>query len=580
MFDHVINCKAINERMCVLRIKGRFYNYSIINVHCPHEGRPDGEKEAFYAQLEATYDSGSPRDIKIVIGDMNAQVGRETMYRPVIGPCSLHTNTNDNGQRCINFAASRGLVIRSTFFPRKDIHNATWRSPDQHTTNQIDHILIEGRFFSNITNIRSLRGADIDSDHYLLKDPQAAENYARLLDEALPSSGDLNASNLEDGWSKISSAIEETATVVLGEETTSPQNDWFDGECQQAMERSKTARKNYLSIATRENLSKYRRARNKLTTILRRKKRQQEDRDRDELEQLFQVNDTRKFYEKVNQSRKSYTPKPDMCRDEKGNLITSECEVVDRWQQFFDKHLNGEIADGAVMETYLEVPSNDNDVPAPDLQEIQIWEEEKLPEEWMEGIVCPIYKKGDRFECGNYRGITLTNAAYKVLSQILTRRLSPIAKGFVGQYQAGFVGARATTDHIFALRQILQKCREYNVTTHHIFIDFKAAYDAVVREQLWQIMHDYGFPDKLTRQIKDTLERVMCYVLVSGALSSPFESRRVTGSIKQSNEIWKQSRPKAVISANKTQASPESLQAMTHSNPGAPSNYQRNVIHS
>ncbi|XP_055632878.1 uncharacterized protein LOC129773303 [Toxorhynchites rutilus septentrionalis] len=344
MLDRVINWKAINERMCVLRIKGRFYNYIIINVHCPHEGRPDDEKEAFYAQLEATYVSCSPRDIKIVIGDINAQVGRETMYRPMIGPCSLHTDTNDNAG--INFAASRGLVIRSTFFPRKDIHKATWRSPDQHTTNQIDHVLIEGRFFSNITNIRSLRGADIDSDHYLvgvhvrsklsraynsrqnrpprfnirqLKDPQAAENNARLLDKALPY-------YLEDGWSKISSAIEETATAVLREETTSPRNNWFDGECQQAMERNKTAWKNYLSIATRENLAKYRRARN-LTTILRRKKRQQEDRDRDELEKLFQANDTRMFNEKVNQSRKSYTPNPDMCRDEKRNLITASA----RW---------------------------------------------------------------------------------------------------------------------------------------------------------------------------------------------------------------------------------------------------------
>ena len=126
----------------------------------------------------------------------------------------------------------------------------------------------------------------------------------------------------------------------------------------------------------------------------------------------------------------------------------------------------------------------------------------------------------------NYRGITLINAAYKVLSQILCRRLSPIAKRFVGQYQAGFMGARATTDQIFTLRQILQKCREYNLPTHHIFIDFKAAYDTVDREQLWQIMHEYEFPDKLTRLIKATMERVMCYVRVSGVLAEPFESRR------------------------------------------------------
>ena len=31
----------------------------------------------------------------------------------------------------------------------------------------------------------------------------------------------------------------------------------------------------------------------------------------------------------------------------------------------------------------------------------KIWEEEKLPEEWMDGVVCPIYKKGDKQNCCN-----------------------------------------------------------------------------------------------------------------------------------------------------------------------------------
>jgi len=168
MQNRVIQWKAISERMCKLRIKGRFFNYSIINVHCPHEGRPDDGKDAFYEQLEKEYDSCPCRDVKIVIGDMNAQVGREDLYRPVIGPNSLHAVTNDNGQRCIHFAASRGMVVRSTFFPRKDIHKATWRSPDQQTENQIDHVLIDGRFFSDITNVRTYRSANIDSDHYLV----------------------------------------------------------------------------------------------------------------------------------------------------------------------------------------------------------------------------------------------------------------------------------------------------------------------------------------------------------------------------------------------------------------------------
>ena len=61
---------------------------------------------------------------------------------------------------------------------------------------------------------------------------------------------------------------------------------------------------------------------------------------------------------------------------------------------------------------------------------------------------------------------------------------------------------------------------------HHVFIDFKAAYDTVDCEQLWQGIHEYGFPDKLTRLIKATMDRVMCYVRVSGVLADPFESRR------------------------------------------------------
>ena len=68
--------------------------------------------------------------------------------------------------------------------------------------------------------------------------------------------------------------------------------------------------------------------------------------------------------------------------------------------------------------------------------------------------------------------------------------------------------------------------RVQHAHTHHIFIDFKASYDTVNREQLWQITHDNGFPDKLTRLIKATLDRVMCHVRVSGDVAEPFESRR------------------------------------------------------
>ncbi|XP_039429642.1 craniofacial development protein 2-like [Culex pipiens pallens] len=107
MRSRVIDWEPIDDRMCRLRIKGRFFNYLIFNVHCPHEESSDAVKETFYAKLEQKFGSCLQRDVKIVIGDMNARIGREEMYKPVIGPNSLHTVTNDNDQRCIYFAASR-----------------------------------------------------------------------------------------------------------------------------------------------------------------------------------------------------------------------------------------------------------------------------------------------------------------------------------------------------------------------------------------------------------------------------------------------------------------------------------------
>jgi hypothetical protein len=51
-----------------------------------------------------------------------------------------------------------------------------------------------------------------------------------------------------------------------------------------------------------------------------------------------------------------------------------------------------------------------------------IWNKEKLPKEWKESIIVPIYKKGDLTDCSNYRGPSLLPTMYKNLPNILLSR--------------------------------------------------------------------------------------------------------------------------------------------------------------
>ncbi|KAG7516238.1 hypothetical protein JOB18_026460 [Solea senegalensis] len=53
---------------------------------------------------------------------------------------------NKNGERFTDLCALNQLVIGSSTFMHKQIHKATWRSPDCITENQIDHICISQKF--------------------------------------------------------------------------------------------------------------------------------------------------------------------------------------------------------------------------------------------------------------------------------------------------------------------------------------------------------------------------------------------------------------------------------------------------
>jgi hypothetical protein len=132
----------VSDRMSYIILKGRWCHI-VLNIHAPTEDKTDDVKDRFYEELECVFDKLPKYHMKILLGNFNAKVGREDIFKPTIGNESLHEISNDNGARLVNFATSKNLRVKSTMFPHHNIHKYTWMSPDGKTHNQIDHVLVD-----------------------------------------------------------------------------------------------------------------------------------------------------------------------------------------------------------------------------------------------------------------------------------------------------------------------------------------------------------------------------------------------------------------------------------------------------
>ena len=135
-------------------------------MHAPSEKKNSNSKDKFYEEGERVFDHFTKYHMTILLGEFNAKVGGENIFKPTIGNESLHQNRNGNGVRTVHFVKSKNLVIKNTIFPHPDINKCTWTSPDGQTHNQSDHILIDRRWHPSIFHVRSFRGADSETDHY------------------------------------------------------------------------------------------------------------------------------------------------------------------------------------------------------------------------------------------------------------------------------------------------------------------------------------------------------------------------------------------------------------------------------
>ncbi|KAL4113615.1 hypothetical protein QTP88_017209 [Uroleucon formosanum] len=113
--------KVVNSRLTILIVQGKFFKIAFVNVQAPSE----------------------------VKSDFNAKIGKEECFKITKRSNGLH-QLSKNGFRIIELATGRGLKIKSTPFPHKEMHK------------------VSARFSNSVLDVRTYRGEEWGSDHFLV----------------------------------------------------------------------------------------------------------------------------------------------------------------------------------------------------------------------------------------------------------------------------------------------------------------------------------------------------------------------------------------------------------------------------
>jgi hypothetical protein len=79
---------------------------------------------------------------------------------------------------------------------------------------------------------------------------------------------------------------------------------------------------------------------------------------------------------------------------------------------------------------------------------------------------------------------------------------------------------------IFNLRQVLKNVTNFGIETHHLFIDFRTAYDSIDRSDLYIAMEKFQIPRKLIALVKAIMSNTLCQIRIQNLLSDPIHIKK------------------------------------------------------
>ena len=261
----VKNYWPVSDRMVAVKLQGKPFDICIVQSYAPTSDYEDEEVDGFYEDLDNVMRQMKSQDVKIVMGDFNAKVGKEKIEN-IVGPFGLG-EINSRGERLVEWCKEHNLFISNTWFQNHPRRRWTWSSPGDRTRNQIDYILIQHRFRNAVKSSKSMPGADCDSDHIpvlcnlkltlkKLKKPKIKTKLETSLlkrDEILKEKFTVavknkfaaleNVCEAEERWHEFNKCIEMAMEENIPKQNKKQHKKWITTEILELMEQRRMAKK-------------------------------------------------------------------------------------------------------------------------------------------------------------------------------------------------------------------------------------------------------------------------------------------------------------------------------------------------
>ena len=400
-----------------------------------------------------------------------------------------------------------------------------------------------------------------------LKQEECLERYKQEITKLRQTEQESNHSNSNSNekWNSFKTAVLDTATNIVQKKVIGgkkkKQTPWWTDTLKSAVENKMKLFRKWMKTRRLEDHNNYKDARRETELIKTLSKCESWKKIGEELGNDLQG--TRKLiYNIAKNHRNGSQPPTYVIKDPiNGAILTDTREIELGWMIYFETLLN---ITNNICEEHLEFNVDGSTEPdlsemelrealkkmrngkAPGVDEIpaellrnmgqdgnlwllellnMLWNGQDTPEDWKKDLMCPIYKKGDKTECSNYRGISLMSHTFKVYERILEKRLREYIEPKLGEWQSGFRPGRGTSDMIFTLKIIFEKSWEWNEDRYVAFLDLEKAFDRVPRQKIWEALKDnyYGVPEKLARAIYNTYENIRARVKTNNENEDWFE---------------------------------------------------------